>query len=60
VVTTWPPLENGVPMAKMMKMEIAKGHDAVESLVIAAYDSPRYSTEEIKKEVLRVFVIKFI
>lgn len=38
--------QEGVSMRKVM--EIAKGNKLLESVVISAYDSPRYSTEEMQ------------
>ena len=36
--------QNGVPMAQMMN--ISKGQESIEGIVIVAYKEPRYSSEK--------------
>jgi hypothetical protein len=38
--------QEGVSMQKLM--EIAKGNELIEGIIISAYDSPRYSTKEMQ------------
>jgi len=48
--------QSGTSMAKMMKViGDNEGSDLFEKLIIAAYDSPRYSTEGMQKRSIEEF-----
>jgi len=45
--------QNGVALSTMM--EIAAGNDIVRSIILSAYDKPRYSTPSVQNETIQDF-----